>query len=158
MKGPLPKFPYKANEFETIGMVAGGSGITPMWQVLQRIDQDPEDKTKVVLIFANVEEKDILLRPQFEDLAKRKPDQFKFVFTLDKPPRGWKGPKGYITQELLATHLPPSGLADKIKIFVCGPPGQMEAISGNKKSPSDQGDLKGALADLGYAKQQVYKF
>ena len=32
IKGPIPKFPYKANEFEHIGMVAGGSGITPMWQ------------------------------------------------------------------------------------------------------------------------------
>lgn len=34
----------------------------------------------------------------------------------------------------------------------------MDAISGNKKSPSDQGELKGLLADLGYTPNQVYKF
>lgn len=28
MKGPIPKFPYKANQFETIGLIAGGSGIS----------------------------------------------------------------------------------------------------------------------------------
>lgn len=40
-------------------------------------------------------------------------------------------------------------------IFVCGPPGQMNALSGNKVSPSNQGELKGALADLGYTAEQV---
>ena len=30
MKGPILKFPYVANEFESIALIAGGSGITPM--------------------------------------------------------------------------------------------------------------------------------
>lgn len=33
MKGPIPKIPYKANMKNSIGMVAGGTGITPMLQV-----------------------------------------------------------------------------------------------------------------------------
>jgi hypothetical protein len=33
MKGPFPKYPYKPNMKTQIGMVAGGSGITPMLQV-----------------------------------------------------------------------------------------------------------------------------
>ena len=32
MKGPIPKYPYSANIKKHIGMVAGGSGITPMLQ------------------------------------------------------------------------------------------------------------------------------
>lgn len=47
---------------------------------------------------------------------------------------------------------------DKVKIFVCGPPGLYKAISGGKKSPSDQGELEGYLKELGYSKDQVYKF
>jgi hypothetical protein len=43
-------------------------------------------------------------------------------------------------------------------VFVCGPPGMMELISGNKKSPKDQGELKGILKELGYSPEQVYKF
>lgn len=30
-------------------------------------------------------------------------------------------------------------------------------MCGAKKSPSDQGELKGAIADLGYQSSQVYK-
>ena len=47
---------------------------------------------------------------------------------------------------------------DKIKIFVCGPPPQVEALSGGKGPKGSQGELKGLIADLGYAPSQVYKF
>jgi cytochrome-b5 reductase len=33
-----------------------------------------------------------------------------------------------------------------------------KAISGTKKSPSDQGEIAGILKDLGYTKEDVYKF
>lgn len=33
-----------------------------------------------------------------------------------------------------------------------------KAISGAKKSPSDQGELAGILKELGYKKEDVYKF
>ncbi|GAA5991799.1 hypothetical protein JCM10908_001146, partial [Rhodotorula pacifica] len=161
-KGPIPKHPWKANEFESVAMIAGGSGITPMWQVLQAIDANPEDKTKATLIFSNVQEKDILLRKEFEELASRKPDQFKIVFTLDQPPSGWKGPQGYVNPSVVRDALKEFGTTpdkgDKIKIFVCGPPGQVKAISGPKKSMKDQGELTGVLAELDYKKEQVFKF
>ena len=35
------------------GMVAGGTGLTPMLQVIKEILRNPEDKTSVHLIFAN---------------------------------------------------------------------------------------------------------
>lgn len=92
---------------------------------------------------------------------------------LDNPPRGWTGAKGHITKELLKTVLP-EPKSENIKIFVCGPPGLYKAISGGKKSPSDQGELEGHLKDLGklgllsaciqltfvigYSKDQVFKF
>ncbi|KAK4699425.1 cytochrome-b5 reductase, partial [Phenoliferia sp. Uapishka_3] len=158
IKGPIPKFPYKANEFETVAMIAGGSGITPMWQIIQQIDADPTDKTKAVLVFGNVTEADILLRKEFEELAARKPEQFKIHFVLDKPPTNWTGPTGYIDQKVLAQALPGPAYGDRIKLFICGPPGQVESISGNKVSMKDQGPLKGVLADLGYKESQVYKF
>ena len=43
---------------------------------MQAIDNNPEDKTKVTLLFSNVTEEDILLRKEFEAMQKRKPDQF----------------------------------------------------------------------------------
>lgn len=148
---------WKANEFESIGMVAGGTGITPMWQVIQAIDSNPSDKTKVTLLFANVTEKDILIKEELESLAKRKPEQFKIIHVIEKPERSWKGLKGFVGHDSLAQNLPLPGLADKTKIFVCGPPPMVEVVCGNKPSPKDQGPLKGFLADLGYQPSQIYK-
>lgn len=44
-----------------------------MWQILQSIDANPADKTKVTLIFSNQTEEDILLRKEFEGKKKKAP-------------------------------------------------------------------------------------
>lgn len=36
IKGPFPKLPYTANMKKEIGMMCGGTGITPMLQVTER--------------------------------------------------------------------------------------------------------------------------
>lgn len=36
-----------------------------------------------------------------------------------------------------------------------GPPGQVNAVAGPKKSMKDQGELQGVLADMGYTADQV---
>jgi len=38
------------------------------------------------------------------------------------------------------------------------PQGLMNAVSGDKAPDKSQGPLKGALADLGYSPEQVFKF
>ncbi|BGP34322.1 hypothetical protein JCM10296v2_006137 [Rhodotorula toruloides] len=164
MKGPIPKHPWKPNQYESVAMIAGGSGITPMWQVLQAIDANPEDKTKATLIFSNVTEEDILLRKEFEDLAAKKPEQFKIVFTLDQPPKNWNGPTGYVSDKVITDALKDFGTTpdkgEKVKIFVCGPPGQVKAVSGPKKSMKEQGPLdeNSVLKKLGYSAEQVFRF
>ncbi|KAJ1796697.1 hypothetical protein LPJ75_007192, partial [Coemansia sp. RSA 2598] len=35
IKGPMSKYPYKAGALKEVGMIAGGSGITPMLQLIQ---------------------------------------------------------------------------------------------------------------------------
>lgn len=37
IKGPFPKLPYTANMKKEIGMMCGGTGITPMLQVQQHL-------------------------------------------------------------------------------------------------------------------------
>ncbi|PWN93030.1 ferredoxin reductase-like protein [Acaromyces ingoldii] len=159
IKGPFDKHQYKANEFEEVAMIAGGSGITPMWQLLQAIKGNPQDKTKATLIYTNKTEADILLREKFDELAKSD-DRFTIVYGLDKKPKNFTQAdafEGYVTPEILSKYLPAPAKADKVKIFVCGPPPQVEAISGGKGPKGSQGDLKGLLADQGYQPSQVYK-
>lgn len=40
-------------------MIAGGTGITPMYQIIKASVQDPLDKTQLRLIYANVNQDDI---------------------------------------------------------------------------------------------------
>jgi cytochrome-b5 reductase len=157
-KGPIPKYPWTPNKHTHVALIAGGTGITPMYQVARAIFNNPDDKTKVTLVFANVTEEDILLKKEFDHLENTYPQRFRAFYVLDKPAKGWKGGKGFISKELLKTVLP-EPKEENIKVFVCGPPGMYKAISGAKKSPSDQGELDGSLLEqLGYSKDQVYKF
>lgn len=157
VKGPLPKYQWTENKHDHIALIAGGTGITPMYQLARGIFKNPNDKTKVTLIFGNVSEEDILLKKEFEELENTYPQRFRAFYVLDKPAKSWPGGSGFIDKKLLKTVLP-EAKEENIKLFVCGPPGLMKAISGNKVSPKDQGELTGALKDLGYSPEQVYKF
>jgi cytochrome-b5 reductase len=137
-------------------MIAGGTGITPFLQVLRKIFSHPEDKTQLSLIFANISPSDILLKAELDAMAAAHKDQFKVHYVVEKPTDDWKESVGYVTADLIKQHLPPPS-QDSI-IFVCGPPGMMAAISGEKNPDKSQGLLKGLLKDLGYAEDIVYKF
>ncbi|MPW72291.1 hypothetical protein CPI04_02480, partial [Moraxella catarrhalis] len=58
-KGPIPKFKYQPNTSDRGLAIAGGSGITTMWQLINHSLTLPEDKTKWTLLFSNVTEQDI---------------------------------------------------------------------------------------------------
>ena len=109
------------------------------------------------MVFGNVNEDDILLKKELQDLENTYPQRFRAFYVLDNPPKGWTGGQGYISKDLLKTVLP-EPKEENIKLFVCGPPGMYKAISGAKVSPKDQGELTGILAELGYSKDQVFKF
>uniref|UniRef100_A0A8D3CEF9 cytochrome-b5 reductase n=1 Tax=Scophthalmus maximus TaxID=52904 RepID=A0A8D3CEF9_SCOMX len=50
---PDKKSEPKVRKFKHVGMIAGGTGITPMLQLVRRITSDPADGTRCSLIFAN---------------------------------------------------------------------------------------------------------
>ncbi len=75
---------------------------------------------------------------------------------MDAVDAEWTGAKGHISKEMITGFLPPPG--GQHKVLVCGPPGFMAHLSGDKKSPSDQGELKGMLLELHYKAEDVFKF
>lgn len=129
-------------------------GSTPMYQILQHALSDPSNKTRFTLIFANLTPADILLKSEFDALRAAHPDTFSVVYTVDNPGDKWDGPTGYVNKTLLQQHIPPASLADKVKILVCGPPGQVNALAG-KKDGMKQGQVGGLLKELGYTEEQV---
>jgi len=156
IQGPFPTLPYEKNMKKRIGMIAGGSGITPMIQILENILSTEDDDTEVTLIYGNITDEDIMLWEALEVWSEKYENKFKVHFTFDNPPAGWTGLKGYVTADMIQEHLPPP--SDENLILVCGPPPMVNSLAGPKGPNYTQGDLTGILADLGYTPEQVYKF
>ncbi|OAY82958.1 NADH-cytochrome b5 reductase-like protein [Ananas comosus] len=155
VKGPIEKIRYSPNMKKKIGMIAGGTGITPMLQVIKAILKNPDDKTQVSLLYANISPEDILLKGELDRLAASYPN-FKVFYTVDKPSKNWRGGVGYVSQDMILKGLP--GPGEDSLILVCGPPEMMKHISGDKAKDRSQGELSGLLKELGYTEEMVYKF
>ena len=101
-------------------MIAGGSGIAPMLQLIRQVFKDENDHSTVWLLYANQTESDILLRKELEEVSAAQPNRFKLWYTLDRPSESWKFSSGFVNDEMMAAHLPPP--ADDTIILMCGPP------------------------------------
>ncbi|EPQ60874.1 hypothetical protein GLOTRDRAFT_30322 [Gloeophyllum trabeum ATCC 11539] len=118
VKGPRGQFKYSPSLTREIGMIAGGTGITPMLQIIRAALKNPLDRTKLSLIYANVNHEDILLKAELDELAAKHPNRFKVYYVLNNPPEGWTGGVGFVTKEQIKEHLPPTD--SNIKILLCG--------------------------------------
>uniref|UniRef100_UPI003AAB2E27 NADH-cytochrome b5 reductase 3-like isoform X2 n=1 Tax=Centroberyx gerrardi TaxID=166262 RepID=UPI003AAB2E27 len=114
------KSPPVTKTAKHLGMIAGGTGITPMLQLITAVMKDPQDQTVCHLLFANQTEKDILLRPELEEIAANHPDRFNLWFTLDRAPDDWEYSQGFINEDMVRERLPPP--SDETLILMCGPP------------------------------------
>ncbi|KAF2170639.1 hypothetical protein M409DRAFT_64304 [Zasmidium cellare ATCC 36951] len=150
-RGPKGAMRYRKGFTKRLGMVAGGTGITPMYQLIRAICEDKTDDTKVSLVYANKSPDDILLRNQLERYQKLAPSKFKIYYIVDNGAPGWTGGVGRVTKETLQEHLPLAS-ADT-KILLCGPPGMINAT---KKNLGDLGfEQPGAVSKL---TDQVFLF
>ncbi|EMD41310.1 hypothetical protein CERSUDRAFT_89880 [Gelatoporia subvermispora B] len=130
LKGPLGSFVWKGRgtalwkgvtrHVKEIGMVCGGSGITPILQVLRSVLHDAEDTdTRIWLICANKTETDILCREELHELQAQYGTRFRIHHTLSHAPPGWRYSFGRINDSILSSHLPEPS-SDGL-ILACGP-------------------------------------
>ncbi|XP_064634915.1 NADH-cytochrome b5 reductase 3-like isoform X2 [Lineus longissimus] len=115
------KLPARKVKAKNIGMIAGGTGITPMLQLVRQVFKENTDDINLWLLFANQTENDILLRAELEEVESENRDRFKLWYTVDKAPEsGWTYSEGFVNDTIIKEHLPPPG-ADTL-ILMCGPP------------------------------------
>lgn len=126
IRGPKGAMKYSRSYAKHIGMIAGGTGITPMYQVIRAAMEDPEDRTSISLLYANNTEEDILLRKELDAFAKQHPEKFKVHYVLSSPSDTWPGSKGFVTVDLIKEHL--HAAAEEAKVLLCGPPPMINAM------------------------------
>lgn len=116
----LRKDPPAEYSVKKVVMLAGGTGITPMLQLIRAIIKDPTDETQTSLLYANQTEKDILLRDELDDIAKNHPKKLKLWYTLDTSSETWPYSTGHINADMIKDHMfPPS---PDTMVLMCGPP------------------------------------
>jgi len=154
MKGPAGHVVYhgrgrittssKPIQIRHISMVAGGTGITPIYQLARAICKDSGDDTRISLLYANHTPKDILLRKELDGLARDHP-QFKVWYTVSEPPpKDWRYSVGRVVEHMLKARLFPAG-RDAITLL-CGPPAMIEMA------------LIPGLSSLGYTDEDLFEF
>ncbi|XP_014611066.1 PREDICTED: NADH-cytochrome b5 reductase 3 isoform X1 [Polistes canadensis] len=115
----LRKDPPIDYDVKKIVMLAGGTGITPMLQLITAILNEPMDSTQISLLFANQTEKDILLKDELDDLARDYQHHLKIWYTVDTASENWSYSTGHINADMIKEHMfPPS--PDTI-VLMCGP-------------------------------------
>jgi cytochrome-b5 reductase len=166
IKGPIMKLKYEPNTIQHIGFIAGGTGITPCYQLLRYILANEDDRTMVSLLYANISEEDILLFKELNDLAKKHRQKLRIYYTLSDIQRvgqDWKFGIGKFTKEQIKEKMFDANLTAQSPclVCVCGPPRFMQSISGDTiivEGKKEQGPLKGLLAEMGFTSNNVYKF
>lgn len=112
-------------------MVCGGSGITPILQVLRGIFEDPSDTTtKAWVLDINREFEDILCREELDSLLARYPSRLSLRYSLTgkNVPVDWSHSVGRVNDEMLKSHLP--GVSKEGVICLCGPPPMEKSVTG----------------------------
>ncbi|EEY15125.1 NADH-cytochrome b5 reductase [Verticillium alfalfae VaMs.102] len=146
LKGPA----WKPNAVPHVTLIAGGAGITPIYQLAQGILRNPEDKTRITLVFGINTDVDALLKTEFDAFEKEFPGRFEAIYTVSRPEAGSLLRQGHVTKALLE-QVAPNPTKQDTKVFVCGPPAMEATLVGSRGSP-------GVLEQLGYRKDQIHTF
>eukprot|EP01080_Neovahlkampfia_damariscottae_P011082 gene11082-3788_t len=141
--GPIGGFEYDINKYSKVGLIAGGTGISPMLQILEYALNDKNDKTKFKLLYGAIEESELVFKSTLDDLLLKHPDRFEIYYTLDSWKEEWKHGKGYITEEVLKKQIFDSKCD---QVVVCGPPKMCQIMD------------KILLSFDGYDKKNVFNY
>lgn len=150
--------PNKTNAARYI-FFAGGSGITPIYSIIISL-LEKEPQSKILLIYANRNEKSIIFKKELEELEETYSDRISIEHLLDDSSNDLK--ENYHKDRLNEILLDKILKSKKIgygqgKFMLCGPQGFMDAavaILENKGVPKNNIQLEAFTADLNKLKKQ----
>ena len=126
VEGPYGRFSHRAQAQDPQGeliMIAGGVGVTPMLSMLRYMTDNKENR-KIMLIWSNKTEDDILCREELEDMLNNMESlTVRHVLTKQKDFAGLTGRLDAVMLKDILTGWNKNG-----EVFVCGPPPMMTAV------------------------------
>ncbi|OYW70706.1 MAG: hypothetical protein B7Z37_29915 [Verrucomicrobia bacterium 12-59-8] len=136
--GPVGTFTFTGKEADSIVLISGGVGITPMVSISRYLTEQswPGD---IYFIYVCRTPADYILAEEIAELERRNPKLHVTITMTRAEGADWKGPRGHLTEELLTESVPE--LTSR-RIHLCGPIPMMDAT-------------KALLAEMGVPKEQV---
>ena len=136
--GPVGRFTFDGTEADSIVLLSGGVGITPMVSISRYLTERswPGD---IFFIYACRTPADYILGNEVAALQRANP-KLHVAVTMTRPEgTDWKGPRGHLTKEFLTRAVP--DLASR-RVHLCGPPTMMD-------------ETKALLAELGVPPERL---
>lgn len=137
--GPYGSFTFTGSDADSIVLIAGGVGITPMMSVLRYLT-DTAWPGEIFFVYGARSTEEFIFRGELEQLERRHEKLHVFASMQRAPGTVWLGPEGPITGDLLRAAVPDIA---KRRVHLCGPPGMMAA-------------MKQILSELGVPEAQVH--
>ena len=154
-KGPIGHLDYHGKSDFTVGgkrgtfakcnFIAGGTGITPIYQLLKENAEEKDDKTNMVLAFGNRTPADILCKEELDSFVATKPKNIdvQYVVSSNGGDKSWKGHVGNVSKDMCLKYFHPP--ADDVLNGLCGPPGMVTALTK-------------VLKELGHKEENIFAF
>jgi ring-1,2-phenylacetyl-CoA epoxidase subunit PaaE len=113
----------------TVVLIAGGSGITPLFSIAKSI-LAIENNSKVFLLYANSHEHNIIFKNQLEELQQTYFGRFNHIHVISKPSEKWYGLEGRINEVTIIPLLEqlPVIFPKEAEYFICAPEGLMKSV------------------------------
>lgn len=124
VSGPFGSFTFTGSDADSIVLIAGGVGITPMMSVLRYLT-DTAWPGEIFFVYGARSTEEFIFRAELEQLERRH-DRLHVLATMQRSPGTvWLGPEGQLTKELLQAGIPEIG---RRRVHLCGPPQMMSTV------------------------------
>jgi len=126
VSAPAGRFTFLGTEADSIVLIAGGVGITPLMSILRALT-DRSWTGGIWLVYCVRNEREIIFARELEALRTRFKN-LRVGITLSQPEdTGWTGHRGRITAELLTQTIPDPS---RRLFYICGPSAMMDSVTG----------------------------
>lgn len=122
--GPFGAFTFTGTDADSIVLIAGGVGITPMMSVLRYLT-DTAWAGEIFFLYGARSTEEFVFRDELERLERHFPNLHVMAAMQRAPGTVWLGPEGPITRQMLRDAVPDIA---RRRIHMCGPPAMMAAM------------------------------